>query len=172
MPLRWKPRPKPCGLLKTLFRSWMCPRPLPKNVDMTVFLLVASDSAAAAAGAAIPKDLDSVVTQLKNTFPFKNYGLLDVSDFRTRTGQTVRATSSGGSLPIGNKPVSVITTCPSTPSACRATGARLRVDSLNAQIRVPSSVKPLGAMRSTNTSIFRCKPIWISKKAKRWWWAV
>ncbi len=66
---------------------------------------------AAAAGSAIPKDLDSVVTQLKNTFPFKNYGLLDVIDipYANRT--------DGDALPVraaqcrsGNKPSPVITT--------------------------------------------------------------
>lgn len=120
------------------------PSATPKNVDMTMFLLVASDSAAAAAGAAIPKDLDSVVTQLKNTFPFKNYGLLDVIDFRTRTGQTVRATSSGGSLPMGNKPVSVITQLSINSIALQSDGSALRVDRLNAQIRVPSITESTG----------------------------
>jgi hypothetical protein len=120
------------------------PSAMPKNVEMTVFLLVASDSAAAAAGAVIPKDLDSVVTQLKNTFPFKNYGLLDVIDFRTRTGQSVRATSSGGSLPMGNKPVSVITQLSINSIALQSDGSTLRVDRLNAQIKVPSISETAG----------------------------
>jgi hypothetical protein len=121
------------------------PSATPKDVEMTVFLLVATDSAAGPAGAAIPKDIDSVVTQLKNTFPFKSYGLLDVIDFRTRTGQMVRATSSGGSLPMGNKPVSVITQISINSIAQQSDGSTLRVERLNAQIRVPSVTETAGS---------------------------
>ena len=46
------------------------PSALPKNIELTIFLLVATDSATPA-GSAIPKDLEAVTTQLKNTFPFK-----------------------------------------------------------------------------------------------------
>jgi hypothetical protein len=119
------------------------PSATPKNVEMTVFLLVATDSAATA-GSAIPKDLDPVVTQLRNTFPFKSYGLLDVINFRTRTGQLVRATSSGGSLPMGNKPVSVITQLSINSIALQSDGNTLRVDRLNAQIRVPAITESSG----------------------------
>src|SRR5580658_4719852 len=83
------------------------PSALPKNIELTVFLLVATDSATPA-GSAIPKELEAVTTQLKSTFPFKEYGLLDVLNFRTRTGQQVSTTSSGGSFQIGTRPVSVI----------------------------------------------------------------
>ncbi len=111
------------------------PSALPKNVEMTMYLLVATD-AATAAGSAVPKDLDSVVTQLKNTFPFKNYGLLDVIAFHTRTGQTVRTTSSGGSLMMGSRAVPVITSM-GIASIALQTDNTLRVDRLNAQIKVP-----------------------------------
>jgi hypothetical protein len=108
------------------------PSAMPKNVEMTVFLLVASDAAAAAsAGGAIPKDLDSVATQLKATFPFKNYGLLDVLTFRTRTGQPVNTTSSGGSLQIDNMPVSVITTVRINSISVESDGSTVRIDKLN-----------------------------------------
>jgi hypothetical protein len=112
------------------------PSATPKNVEMTVFLLVATDSAAAA-GSAIPKDLDPVVTQLKNTFPFKNYGLLDVITFHTRTGQSVRATSSGGSLQMGNRQVAVITQLGINSIALQSDGNTLRIERLNAQFKVP-----------------------------------
>jgi hypothetical protein len=112
------------------------PSATPKNVDMTVFLMAATDSAAAG-GSAIPKDLDSVVTQLKNTFPFKNYGLWDVITFHTRTGQMVRTTSSGGSVQIGTRQIPVITQLSINSIALQSDGNTLRVDRLNAQFRVP-----------------------------------
>jgi hypothetical protein len=119
------------------------PAATPKNIEMTVFLLVATDTAAAA-GAAIPRDLDSVVSQLKNTFPFKNYGLLDVITFHTRTGQSVRTTSSGGSLQIGSKQVSVITQLGMNSVALHSDGTTLRVERLNAQFRVPVATGTAG----------------------------
>lgn len=119
------------------------PAATPKNVEMTMFLLVATDSATAA-GSTMPKDLDPVVTQLRNTFPFKSYGLLDVINFRTRTGQLVRAASSGGSLPIGNKAAEVITQLSINSIALQSDGNTLRVDRLNAQIRVPTITESSG----------------------------
>jgi hypothetical protein len=124
------------------------PSAMPKNIDMTVFLLVASDSAAA--GSAIPKDLDSVASQLKNTFPFKNYGLLDVITFRTRAGQSVRTTSSGGSLPIGSRQVSVITQLGMNSIALQSDGNTLRVERLNAQFRVPVATGTAGGETQFN----------------------
>ena len=112
------------------------PTATPKNVEMTVFLMVATD-AASAGGSAIPKDLDSVVTQLKNTFPFKNYGLWDVITFHTRTGQMVRTTSSGGGVQIGSKLVPVITQLSINSVALQSDGNTLRIERLNAQFRVP-----------------------------------
>jgi hypothetical protein len=110
------------------------PAAMPKNVEMTVFLLVASDSAAtAAAGGPIPKDLDSVATQLKATFPFKNYGLLDVLTFRTRTGQPVSTTSAGGSLQIGNATVSVISTVRIASVSVESDGSTVRIDKMDSR---------------------------------------
>jgi hypothetical protein len=124
------------------------PSATPKNFEVTIYLLVASDSAAA--GSPIPKDLDSVTTQLKNTFPFKNYGLLDVITFQARTGQMVRTTSSGGSLPIGSRSVAVITQLSINSIALQGDGRTLRVDRLNAQFRVPQATGTAGGEMQYN----------------------
>jgi len=120
------------------------PSATPKNVEMTVFLLVAAD-AAAAVGSAVPRDLDSVVAQLKNAFPFKNYGLLDVINFQTRTGQTVHVSSSGGSLAIGSRQVFMMTTMTINSIALQSDGNTLRVDRLNARFAVPVATGPTGS---------------------------
>jgi hypothetical protein len=112
------------------------PAAMPKNIEVTVYLLVATDSATPA-GSAIPKDLDAVTTQLKNTFPFKNYGLLDVLTFRTRTGQSVSTTSSGGSFQIGSRPVSVISSLRIGSISVQSDGSTVRIDKLNSSYRVP-----------------------------------
>jgi hypothetical protein len=108
------------------------PAAMPKNVEMTVFLLVATDSATPA-GSPVPKELDSVATQLKAAFPFKNYGLLDVLTFRTRTGQSVSTTSAGGSLQIGNATVSVITTVRIASVSVESDGSTVRIDKMDSR---------------------------------------
>src|SRR5437763_8804130 len=55
-----------------------------KNIELTVYFVVGSDQTGMA-GNPIPADLQPVVTQLKSTFPFKTYGLLDVLSLRTRS---------------------------------------------------------------------------------------
>jgi hypothetical protein len=114
------------------------PSALPRNIEMTVFLLVATDSATPA-GSPVPKELDDVATQLKNTFPFKSYGLLDVLTFRTRTGQSVSTTSSGGSLQIGTRPVSVISSLRIGSISVGSDGSTVRIDRMNSSYRVPVS---------------------------------
>lgn len=114
------------------------PSALPKNIEMTIFLLVATDSATAA-GSPIPKDLDDVATQLKSAFPFKNYGLLDVLTFRTRTGQFVSTTSSGGGLQIGSRPVSVVSSVKIHSISVESDGSTVRIDNMNSDYRVPVS---------------------------------
>lgn len=114
------------------------PSAMPKNIEMTVFLLVATD-AATPAGSPIPKDLDDVATQLKNTFPFKNYGLLDVLTFRTRTGQSVSTTSSGGSLQIGSRAMSVISSLRMASISVESDGTTVRIDRMNSNYKVPVS---------------------------------
>ena len=111
------------------------PSAMPKNVEMTVFLLVATDSATPP-GSAMPKDLEAVTTQLKNTFPFKDYSLLDVLTFRTRTGQLV-STSSSGSFQIGSQPVAVVSTVRMQSISVESDGSTVRIDKMDFRNRVP-----------------------------------
>jgi hypothetical protein len=111
------------------------PSAMPKNIEMTVFLLVATDSATPA-GSAVPKDLEPVTTQLKNTFPFKDYSLLDVLTFRTRTGQSV-GTSSSGSFQIGSRPVAVVSTVRMQSISVESDGSTVRIDKMDFRDRVP-----------------------------------
>ena len=61
-----------------------------KDVELTVYFVLGSDGPM---GSAIPADLQSTVATLKSTFPFKNYGILDILSLRTRAG--VAANTSG-----------------------------------------------------------------------------
>jgi hypothetical protein len=70
------------------------PTAAPQNIDLTVYVVGGDDDTAAVAP--IPKELTSVVEQLKNNFPYKAYRLWDVLTLRARTGQVVSTNSFGG----------------------------------------------------------------------------
>src|SRR5438034_558580 len=59
------------------------PPPPVQNVDVTIYLM--SAHAQPAAGA-VPPELESVVKQLKSTFPYKGYQLIDTQVIRVRAG--------------------------------------------------------------------------------------
>src|SRR5580704_2073743 len=52
-------------------------RPAVKDVDFTVYMVVASPKEAA--GKPLPSELDPVVKQLRSVFPYKSYTLLESS---------------------------------------------------------------------------------------------
>lgn len=114
------------------------PAAAPTNVDMTVYLVVGHEGESPAGSATLPKDLDSVVTQLKNAFAFKAYSLLDALELRTRTGQGASTTSSGGTVQISEGHSQPVTTSFKIRSASIGSdGSTVRVDSLNASIKMP-----------------------------------
>jgi hypothetical protein len=108
----------------------------PKNIDLTVYLVVGSAGDSPAANTALPKELDPVVTQLKNAFAFKNYGLLDILSLRVRTGQNASTTSSAAMhLPSGTQ--SFITNFRIRSASIGADGSTVRIDALQAGYKVP-----------------------------------
>jgi len=117
------------------------PAAAPKDIDLTIHLLVGSDSEGSIGGPA-PKDLESVVTQLKNTFPFKNYRQLDVMTLRTRTGQRAGTESSGGFMQFGTITKPVVTSFSLNSSSVGADGTTVRLDQIRSNTRIPVEVQP------------------------------
>jgi hypothetical protein len=114
------------------------PSAAPANVDLTVYLVVGHEGENPAGSAPVPKELDSVVTQLKNAFAFKSYSLLDALELRTRTGQQASTTSSGGAVQSdggGTQPV--ITQLRIGAAGIGSDGATIHINNLNANIRMP-----------------------------------
>lgn len=111
------------------------PAASPKNIDLTIYLVVGSDSEGS--GGPVPKDLDSVVAQLKNAFPFKNYRQLDVLTLRARTGQQANTESSGGFMQFGNVTKPVTTSFLINSSSIGADGTTIRLDQVRASARIP-----------------------------------
>jgi hypothetical protein len=125
------------------------PSAAPQNIELTVNLIVGSE-AESGTGGAVPKELESVVAQLKGAFPFKNYRQVDQFELRTRTGERAETRSEGAvvskdSLPgcvvdkDGAKPrATTITTSFAIRAASLAQdGSSVRLDSMEASIDWP-----------------------------------
>jgi hypothetical protein len=115
------------------------PSAAPQNVDLTAYMLVGGSESASQG--ALPKDLDSVVAQLKNAFAYKSYRLLDVLTIRTRTGQQINTNSSGGAVQIGNTSQPIITRFIIKSVGVGPEGA-IRIDGLQVDNRVPVATGP------------------------------
>jgi hypothetical protein len=117
------------------------PSAAPKNFDFTVDLVVGTD-AENPVSASIPKDLDSVIAQLKGAFPFKNYRLLDVLTLRTRAGKRASAESSGGAVQVGSASRTVRSEFAIDSASLGADGTTVHLDRLKCQIRFPYEDTP------------------------------
>jgi hypothetical protein len=112
-----------------------------KNFDFTVYLVVGTE-AENIISSGVPKDLDSVIAQLKGAFSFKNYRLLDVMNVRARGGQNVSTRSSGGSVQFGSVIRQTTSTFSIRSASIGADGSTIRLDRLSCQSHVPSEVSP------------------------------
>jgi hypothetical protein len=97
-----------------------------KDVELTVYFVLGSDGPM---GSAIPTDLQGTVTTLKNTFPFKNYGLLDVLSLRTRAGVPA---STSGQLSQGR-----LTSFSVNSAALEGDGTMIQLNNLHAGLKIP-----------------------------------
>ncbi len=78
----------PAAVMSTIeetIRRLDVPPPAPQNVELTVYLLLASDQEASASS--VPAELESVVKQLKTTFAFKGFRTIDTLVVRSRDKQ-------------------------------------------------------------------------------------
>jgi hypothetical protein len=108
------------------------------NIDLTVYLLVGHEGDILAGSPPVPKDLDTVVAQLKNAFAFKNYSLMDVLALRTGTGQQAGTTSSGGAIQFtggGSQPVT--TSFAIRSASISGDGSTVHLDALHSSSKVP-----------------------------------
>jgi hypothetical protein len=116
------------------------PTAAPRDVDLTAQLVLGAEGADQAGGA-LPKDLESVVTQLRQAFPFKTYGLLDVLTLRSRTGGNgqTSTSSSGGAVAVNGQPQPVDSSLNINSISVEGDGATVRIDGFNLGTNVPYS---------------------------------
>lgn len=110
------------------------PAAAPQNIELTAYYLIGGD-ADNTPGSSVPKELESVVTQLKNSFAFKNYRLLDELTLRTRTG--FRAETSGSPGPVSQGSPSISTQFRIQSATLSADGSTVKIDRLQAGTRMP-----------------------------------
>ena len=71
-----------------------------QDIELTAYYLIGGD--AETPGSAPPKELDNVIMQLKNSFAFKTYRLLDMLELRTRPLRSADTSSSPGPVAPGS----------------------------------------------------------------------
>jgi hypothetical protein len=119
----------------------------PKNIELVVHFVVGSDQAAIT-GSPVPPDIRDVISQLKNTFTFKEYRMLDVLTIRTRAGSRADTT---GILDARQNPPR-LTTFSIFNATVSEDGGTIRIDRMHAGVRIP--VAPVqGKANYTDTGI-------------------
>ncbi len=131
------------------------PPQVKKNVETTVYMVVASSQASSAAP--IPAELDPVVKQLKGIFPYKGYRLLDSFVLRSRDGERGETSGFIPPLPDTNVPASNKIVYQFRYNKVTVDGgdtARLvRFDGLKLGIRVPVSANAKGDINYVEAGI-------------------
>jgi hypothetical protein len=103
----------------------------PKTIELTVYFVVGGDQPNLAGGT-VPQDLRDVITQLKGTFGFKDYKMLDALTLRTRAGSSA---DTSGILNAANPPrMSQFSIRNATVSE---DGTTIRIDRMHAGLRIP-----------------------------------
>jgi hypothetical protein len=105
-----------------------------KDIELTVYFVVGSETPPAPTDSPIPAEVQSTVATLKTTFPYKNYSLLDALSLRTRAGT---GAETSGQLSGGR-----VTYFSVRSAAVEPDGTMIRLDRLHAGLRVPHMAGP------------------------------
>ena len=129
------------GAIEEAIQRLDVPSAASKNIEITAYLLIGSETAGTEPSA-MPKELDSVVAQLKNAFAFKSYRLLDTLALRTRVGQAASTNSSGRGAKSGDNTPLVRTQFRIASAGIGSDETTIRIDKLilDSNIPVPTGV--------------------------------
>jgi hypothetical protein len=125
--------PEAMATIEDAIKRLDVPPPAPQNVELTVYYVIGGENENT--GGPLPKDLDSVATQLKNAFPFKSYRLLDALELRTRAGQGGDSSSSAGPNAAGQG--ATVTQFHMNSASVSPDGSSIRIDKMKAGVRLP-----------------------------------
>ena len=113
------------------------PSSAPHNVELTAYMLTGSDADGTPPGN-LPKELDSVIAQLKSVFAYKSYKLGEIQTLRGRTGERLSTSETGGARTIGNISAPIITQFSVNSIGVGDDGA-IHIDGLRVGDRVPTA---------------------------------
>ncbi|HXK02697.1 MAG TPA: secretin N-terminal domain-containing protein [Verrucomicrobiae bacterium] len=105
----------------------------PKDIELVVHFVVGSDQANLV-GSPIPSDIRDVISQLKSTFTYKDYRMLDVLTLRSRAGSSAETT---GILDSKQSPPR-LTMFSVRNTSVSEDGATIRIDRMHAGLRIPT----------------------------------
>lgn len=140
--------PHAMGVIEDAIKQLDVPSAAPRNIELTVYLVVGTD-AEGGVGNPVPKELESVVTQIRSAFPFKNYRQLDVVEARTRTGEKLHTSSDGGKVD-GTAGGTVFINVDIQSVGLAQDGATVRLDHMDATIFWPEMHNPLSVRTSVD----------------------
>lgn len=115
-----------------------------KDIEMTVYFVVGSDSAPAPTDSPIPAEIQSTIATLKTTFPYKSYSLLDALSLRTRAGSGADTSGNLGGGRVTNFRV--------RSASVEAEGGMIRIDQLHAVLRALHTIGDKAEYRDTGIS--------------------
>jgi hypothetical protein len=116
----------------------------PKNIEMVVYFVVGSNQPAPTAPP-VPPEVRDVIGQLKNTFTFKDYSMLDTLTLRTRVESFARTTG------ILNNATPPRLSEFSVAKARIGEDGTIRLDHLHAGLRIPTTKMTADAASKTGT---------------------
>jgi len=121
--------------IEQMIQRFDVPPPPVQNIDVTIYLMSALGTPSTGA---VPPELEAVVKQLRSTFPYKGYQLIDTEVMRVRAGQggEVSGVVDGAPSLDGNKTISQVKFRSASVSTDEK-GRTIRIDRLSVGFRVP-----------------------------------
>ena len=118
-----------------IIKQFDVPPPPVQNIDVTIYLMSALGTPSSGA---VPPELEAVVKQLKNTFSYKGYQLIDTDVIRVRAGQGGEVSGVVNGAPsIGpNKTISQVKFRSASVSTDEK-GRSIRIDALKVGFKFP-----------------------------------
>jgi hypothetical protein len=119
--------------IEQIIKRFDVPPPPVPNVEVTIYLMSALAQPAATA---LPPELDGVVKQLKSTFSYKGYELIDTQIIRVRAGKGGEASGMVGRVAAGPKTINQVKFDEATISTDEK-GSAIHLRGLKVGLRIP-----------------------------------
>src|SRR5215467_3724257 len=110
------------------------PTSAPQNIELTAYYVIGGNTNTPL-GTPLPKDLESMATEIGNTAAVKTFRLLDALTIRLRAGQGADTAGSAGQVAAGSP--AIVTGLRVRTATVSPDGASVRLDRFNAGVKLP-----------------------------------